>query len=151
MIIPVTPRLLFSMRRCDVPVAACFSGGVASVQIGFRREVGVKFRAGRHSAVVHEKGNGKRRKVAKVHRNSAFVVELCHLRRAMTRHLFRPISHAVQGTQIYRFSVNFLRFAWFFEKGFSHSYSSASPREIKSAVCHECSGWMGSREGAKEM
>jgi hypothetical protein len=58
MINPVAPRLSFSVRRCDVPVATCFSGGVASAQIGFRCEVGVKFRAGRGSAVAHEKGKG---------------------------------------------------------------------------------------------
>ena len=106
MINPAPPRFPFSVCGC----------GVASVQIGFRCEVGVKFRARRHSEVAHDEGNGKCGKVTEVHRNMASHGEVCHLSRTMTRHLFRPVSHIVQRGQIYRFSVNFLRFAWFFVK-----------------------------------
>jgi hypothetical protein len=93
----------------------------------------VKFRARLHSAVAYDEGNGKHPKVTKVHRNTAFVGELCHLRRTMTRYLFRPVSHTVQRGRIYQFSVNFLRFAWFFEKGFSSIMMAVSQSSLFAA------------------
>jgi hypothetical protein len=68
-----------------------------------------------------------------------------------------PFFQIVQGRQIYAFSVNFLRFAWFFERGafykiitFSYLLRGFAPsREINqvSRRAQGCKGFTRRREG----